>query len=856
MNIVRKLTFRHLKENKGRTVVTTLGICVSVAMITAVFVAVASFMNFFAETTIITVGDYHARFGGLSQQTLGEIKNDENIAEVALHKYNDTSYLLSDKKSEAAGIGEIMIGDETYIRQMLTGNYEGEIPKNENEIAIEQSVLEKNGLNLGIGDKIKFAEGERCVYENGERMTVYGLSYVANEVFESKQPEKEYTITMLLHDNPATRFTPIFRGMSETEKSEDRMAVSIKLNAVNYKSLNVLNDIVEKYDIESYNFNTEYLETKFAIDENSFLAKSIIPMAIAVLIIIMIASVTLIYNAFGMSFSERVRYLGMLASVGATKRQKKGSVYFEGLVLGAVGIPVGIAAGIIGIGITLDVVGEKIVSTGMIMGVSDSGMGMDTVVPLWAVVGVVIMSAFTIFISSFIPSRKASKITPIDAIRQNSEIKIKAKNLKTPKIVRAIFGYEGELAHKSLKRNGRKSRVITASIAMSIILFLSCNYFCDMLTQANTMESNIPYQITASVSYNEKDKFIEELKNIDDIDSIYCANNLSFKCGKDTMDINKDFENADYLAAGYKDIFDSTQYLYINVIDDNEFNRLCDNNDIDYRDYYGDTLKSVMLNNVNHKQSGGKVFTDKLLGQKVYSNYEGVPENEKFEISAFVDYDDDNFVCQLSPKNTIAMYVPLSQYINVYSADTDKNEINITLGIETENHKEVAEEIGEILENGDYTNYPYYQDLVDMLQSMNTIVFVLEVFIYGFIVLISLITVANIINTISTNIQLRRKEFAMLKSVGTTPQGFRKMICLESAFYGLKAVIAAIPLSAVIGFALNRMLADSMIPFTINIPMYVVTIAVVFLIIGVTMLYAVSKLKNDSIIETLKEEIN
>lgn len=139
---------------------------------------------------------------------------------------------------------------------------------------------------------------------------------------------------------------------------------------------------------------------------------------------------------------------------------------------------------------------------------------------------------------------------------------------------------------------------------------------------------------------------------------------------------------------------------------------------------------------------------------------------------------------------------------------------------------------------------------------MNTVIFIVQVFVYGFISLISLITIANIINTISTNISLRRKEFAMLKSVGTAPSGFRKMVSLESVFYALKAVIFGVPISVLVCVVLNIMLGESKIPYQFDYKLYLGVILVVFAIIALTMIYSVRKLKDDNIIETLKEDIS
>lgn len=852
MNIVNKLTLRHLKENKGRTVITTLGICVSVAMITAVFVAVASFMNLFGEITYLSMGHWHVNMT-VNQQQLEQLENDDRLASLGLRNESlSSSFLLEKRVSDRMGTGDIYTGNKANLQQMLTGVYEGSIPENENEIAVEQSLIEKNNLDWEIGDVVSVQVGARYATdeETGKLVAVNGgYGFYGNEEFVESGNEK-FKITAILHDNPATcNSYDIIRGF-DTDKlylsQGESVTAYAELKNVNYKSLDTIDDIMQEYGIKDYSVNSDYLETKFAIDENSALATTIIPMAMIVLAIIMIASVVLIYNAFGMSLSERIKYIGMLASVGATAKQKKASVYYEGMILGAVGIPVGIAAGIIGIGITLKAVGDEIINTGMINGVSASNMEMDVVVPVWAIIGIVLFSILTIFISSFIPSHKASKITPIDAIRQRDEIKIKSKKLKSPKIVRKIFGYEGELAYKNLKRNGRKSRVITASIALSVVLFLSCNYFCTIFTRSIDMEVEVPYQIQTYVDYDKKDQFYEKLEEIDGIDDYYCVNSDYFELSDKSPD-DQSLRNKDFLTGTYKNLFDSKSNMYINYIEDDAFKKLCQDNNIDYNDYYGDTVNALIMNNISHESGGGAVFNDKILGTHI--NF----SERTIAVTGFVSYNPDNYVCGLNPKNTISLYVPTSNYRNVYADSMDS--YTYMIGIETEEHETVYEEVYNILEEGDYGSM-YVMDIVESFKTMNTRGCVLEVFVYGFIALITLITIANIINTISTGIALRRKEFAMLKSVGTTPSGFRKMISLESVFYGLKALVFALPISVALCYGMNVALSSNMIPFEINWLLYLAVIAVVFLIIGFTMLFAVYNLKNDSIVETLKEEIN
>lgn len=860
MNIANKLTYRHLKENKGRTVVTTLGICVSVAMITAVFVAMASFLNLFGEIGKISSGNWDAYYYHLSQSQIEQVEKDSRISKVGL-KYGseNKSFQIKNPTSYKRGTAEMIIGDKSYFEMVLTGNFDGKVPANENEVAVEKDFLDKNGMkDAKVGDKIVLTQGQRQL-DDGSYVT--GSNFNKDEKFVPSGDEKEYTITAILHTNPATKYSSVWRGISEDEIKSDDICAYITLAKQNSSAYSTIEDIQNDYKIDVYQANEDVLASYLSGRQGGFLA-TMLPIVLVVLILIVIASVMLIYNAFGMSLSERVRYLGMLASVGATKSQKRKSVYFEGAILGAIGIPVGILAGILGISITLKLVGHKIISTGMIAGVNDSNMQMKTVVPAWAIIGIILVSIFTIFISAFIPARKASKITPIDAIRQRQEIKVKPKKLKAPKYIKKIFGYEGELAYKNLKRNGKKSRLITVSIALSIVLFISCNYFCSMFIQASGYEKNIPYQISTTITYGHKKELYDALDKMQGVNKYYIdATDMSISLGKSSPFIkNNEIKDLANYTSDYSKLFGGEKYVstVIHYVDDSEFNTLCENNGIDYNIFYGDSLKCVLLNNLTHKQDTTKVFNDSIIGKHIIQNPDYASDDRNpldIEVGGLVKFDKNSLPCNLVAPGVVGIIMPYSQYINVVNKGVKANDISMNVCVETDEHKEVAENLTTLLNENDFGG-SYVSDNVDALETMNIVIFIIQVFVYGFITLISLITIANIINTISANIALRRKEFAMLKSVGTTPKGFSKMVSLESVFYALKAVIFGVPISVLISVVLNKMLGESSIPYHFDIKLYLSVIIVVFVLILITMIYSVRKLKSDNIIEALKEDIS
>ena len=880
MNIVRKLTLRHLKENKSRTIITTLGICVSVAMITAVFVSIASFMKFYGDATIFEGGNKHAEYYALSNEQVSALKADDRIEEIGLYANlpaESDGFKIESDASLGNRVSNIYAGDETHLKQMLTGKIDGNMPRNEKEIAVEQSLIEKNKLDWKIGDTVTIQLGERYYeyeynYEDEDgnvttetqRDHLYGNYGVSYEEFIPAE-KAEFKIVGILHENnPTYKHGKIVRGLSAAEKKAEVNA-TVLLKNVNYKSLDVLKDISErigvKYGADSQmRVNKDYLQSNLAIDSESIIAQAIIPMGLVILVIIMIASVVLIYNSFGMSLSERTRYLGMLGSVGATKKQKKQSVYFEGAFLGLIGIPLGIIGGIIGIGVTLEIVGKKIVETGMLMGVDDSNIAFKTVVPAWAMIGVVLFSLITIFISAVIPARKASAITPVEALKQSTEIKIKAKKVRSPKYIRKIFGYEGELAHKNLKRNGRKSRVITASIAVSIVLFLSVSYFCDMFTRTSG-NMNLPYQIMANMQIEDAEKLAKETRDMDSVDDVYNISDVQLYIGKNSdMDYNKSLGSDEVLTNTYKNFWNEDRKFFVFGLEDETFNQLCKDNGVDYKEYYKlgkDNAKILLLNNLSRKTSGTGVFNNDAVGKQIYYSSDRDGKEFYFEVQNLVDYNADNKLYSFAANGYLEAYLPYSVLFDFDDAINENEDTNgthyVELCVETSKHKDVAEKMKNYCEENSINAYVF--DVAANMESMNTIMFVLQVFVYGFITLITMITIANIINTISTSIALRRKEFAMLKSVGTTQKGFYKMVCLESVFYGLNALLAGIPLSVLVSFGLNKILSEDKIPFEIDFVMYACVILAVFLIIGFSMLYSIKKIKKDSIIETLKQDI-
>ena len=290
------------------------------------------------------------------------------------------------------------------------------------------------------------------------------------------------TITAILHENRPTKGYDILRGMEKgtpvglDDKGRPYLHCRVTLRNPDYTSVLQLRQIEEDHKLHIDDINSEFMISVFAIKGMGEAYIQFFMMTGIALLIVVATSVVLIYNAFGMSLAEKIRYLGMLASVGATKSQKRASIYYEGLVLGIVGIPLGILTGILGAAVTLNVLGSRLLETEVIVGAEGMRGGIPIVVSPLVILAIVILSSITIFISALIPAIKASNVMPVDAMRQTNIVKVRAGKLKTNPFIKNIFGYEGVLACKNIKRNGVKGTVIVISLAISVKQL--CNLMC------------------------------------------------------------------------------------------------------------------------------------------------------------------------------------------------------------------------------------------------------------------------------------------------------------------------------------------------------------------------------------------
>ena len=887
MSITKKLALRHLKQNKTRSVLTVLGITISVVMLTVIFTCATSFAHYYGERAINTNGNWHFFVKTDYESAKKYLLSDSSLKDIGFEKdlsSEEQSYKIYSDKANYLRTGTIYQGDAQYIKDTVTCKYDGALPKSDNEIMVEQSLIKNNGLELKIGDEIKIAVGSRL---KGDFVILPVMGdYQFGERFE-KEKDETFKVVGILHNNEPTERGAIIRGMSDL-KSKNLVAYG-KIKKITPFSYIKINGIYDKFGFtkkkRAFNVgeNTGFLNSRlaFSIDKNDLpQGLKLTAIGIVVFAVIFVSSFAMIYNSFALSVGEQIKYLGMLSSVGATRKQKKKTLYFEGAILGGIGIILGIVLGLLTTFISQSAMNAKIMT---IMEGYNDNIKYSTHISLWVLCLIVILAALTVFVSIISPVQKAARITAIDAIRKTDEIKRKGK-IRTPFIITKLFGFEGDIAFKNLRRNGRKSRTIIACICICAVLFLSCNYFCEIFKEASNLDYELPYQLTFQYSAESKAQlekarnYLKTNKRVKRFYSIWEAWYSILRGDINPYDNSRlydmSFQNESIFVDKYKFIATQDITYTAHLLDDEDFNALCKKNGIDYKKYYSPdkdgSIKTIVINGIDRNDE--PIFNNNLLGKTIgcYDIDSEKTERENkldengnqvyfyyktgctsiYKFCDFIKYDKDNPICNLDSSG-VAFYAPKC----VYDKYSDDDSFYFDYGIETDEPYKVEKELKDYLSENEaegdvYNNYNW-------MMKEKSIISAVQFLSYAFILLITLITVFNIINTMTAQIAGRKKELAMLKSVGMTPKEFKKTLIFESMFYGLFGLLFGVPLSLVINRVVGYIISkDNPIPFSVNIWLYLIACVAVFVIIGLTMIYSLKLIKNNSIIDSLKDDTN
>lgn len=864
MNIVSRLTWRQLKLNKKRTLVTIVGAIISVAMITAVSSLGLSFMDMMRRQEIADGGEWYVRYKNVNREQLEAIREDEETKTLILSR--DVGYApLEGSENPNKPYLFIREYNEAGFEKFPIELLEGRFPEASDEIVVSNAIMDNGKVPLNIGDTLTLEIGRRRLQGEEDKVDFdQSVSLTKNEeglVREYLQKESVRTFTVVgIINRPSWEptWSPGYTTLTYLDEDaltpNDTVQASVILKDLNGELFDHARTLAESNGIEEVEFNNSLLRYCGLI-ENDQVRRVIYRLTAIVMAIIIIGSISLIYNAFAISVSERSRYLGMLSSVGATRKQKRNSVFFEGFIIGISSIPLGVLAGLAGIGLTFALINPLIKD---LLGMT---VNLVLVVSPLSLLAAVVISALTIMISTWVPARRASNISAIEAIRQTHDYKLTGKTVKTSRLTRKLFGIEGELGLKNLKRNRTKYKATVFSLVISIVLFLVISKFTADIKKAYTItQDGINFDVAVFIPNAEQaDKISEEIRSLENITAFSRIDSIYLTPWFDEEKI------PEFLRSGSQNS-ENWQYSYsvhVNAMDDASLMAYAREIGADFEKLKDtDRLSAIVVDVVRYiDEEKGRYAEAKVINARV---------GEKLDMGYYNSESDSQVhlepveIAALTDKLPMGVLNQGANNINIIVSEDVFNKLiqghdlistpKIGLYMLSDDPMRLQGEIEDYMKDA-RTGISVY-NVYQTRQKEEQMILLMSVFTYGFMALITAICIANILNTISTSIALRKREFAMLKSVGMTPKSFSKMINYESIFYGVKALLFGLPISFAAMYLIFNVLGEEFsFAFTVPWGSVAVVIVSVFLIVGVAMLYSSAKVRKENIIDVLKQEI-
>lgn len=893
MKILNKLTVKNLKLNKSRTIVTIIGIMLSCALIMVVAGMAASAQQTMVNLQINDTGNYDLFVKGANKKIIDNAQANRNVKDIYIKQNLGCAYLPQAKFDTKPYINVVAFNEKSFTDCFNVTLKEGRLPENENELVLSQSVIENSKADYKLGDTVALDLGKR-VYVSGDEIPLDDTDYFNDTNGTEKLVDthkKTYTVVGVFNKVSSSYFAADSFSASSSaftlaEENADINDLFISFTSDGEKDYittsgeilnltgddfdNLKNDFevyLENGDFDEASINKDLLRYKgFALSDEYM--RMLFSLAVIIIVIIAISSIFVIRNSFAISITEKTKLYGMLASIGATSKQIRHNVLFEGFVLGIIGIPAGILLGV-------GVIALLVVILNALLGDMLNGISFVYAVPWWAAVISAVMSAVIILFSTLSSAFRASRIAPITAIRGNNDIKInknKRKSYKAPKFIKKLFGVGGEIAYKNLKRSKKKYRTTVISIIVTVAMFISISTFIEYgMKITGDHFKDIPYNITVKandkLSYDEYENIYKRIIADTDINSSIkaCENYYGNIVG--LTDYYTEDAKAAELSGG--------DLAYVFGVDNKSFKEYVTALGYNYDDVKD---KALITNDFKYYNSDNILIKGKEFDLpmntvvKLYPN--GNPSYTEDDIKEiqktdpdFVYNPDDYKSVDLVIYDTINKEVPGSIVSGIMST---LNEGSVL--VSEDYFKKLFAEDNEytsrviVIDSADPVNTVEYINNLDIenldvfnineqKEMMNAVVLIIAIFAYGFIIVISLIGITNVFNTINTNMRLRSKEFAMLKSIGMTKKEFNRMIRLESLFYGLKSLLIGVPLGLLGGYAIFKATGNTiMLDYSFPTMAVLISIVFVFFVVWLIMKISISKVNKQNIIETIRND--
>ena len=955
-NVFTRFTLRSLAANRVRTVVSAVGVALSVALITAVLTSVVSLTNMLVERTAADEGWWYAEAAGITSDDLARLREEPGVTDwtgiadlgtVSLGSENSSlfgKYLYAKTWPAEQDADEPLVRDPELVA--------GRAPEAPGEIVLPHylqnvelapcGLTVDGGGNVRLGSRVTLDLGTRTVTHLADGVTFTATSLRGDYVDETSQSESfsadlgqlsgtvvgfyrsyGYSSSLAMTGNSAYVYddgSALERVMAD---DSDATWASVLFRTENPADAERLaDDIVNVWsrDIDGGSTVHSSLIRWMGVTPDTAIWNTLYQIAAILAAVVVVAGVSLVYNSFAISVAERTRQFGLLSSLGASSRQLRRTVLVEALVIGGVGIPVGLALGLLGCFAVFGLVGDGITAL--------FGTDQARVVISPVALGIsAVLALLTLLVSAWVPALRASHVSAVDAIRQTQDVHLSRRAVRAQRragrhgeatrislgVAGRLFGIPGLIAHKNLTRSSSKARVTVAALAVSVALLITSGAIADVMSYASntavdTMEgqdlllyidaTGAAADQTLALADGKVDgpgmqktlaRFYEDARGVEGAQTNgYTTSYVADALVPPGM-LTGDAANLDSTMTPHAD---GSWYgsVYLDFVDDATWktyvgklgldpSELCDpthpraiavnsydiNNGMSYANYQPFTgtgtieslefadLDGRFVSSIEDDPSGGlrALYYDDN-GDEQYLPYdEAVASEQDIEVGALAGYPPD---CVTS-SGTLQLILPASAIDLAANAGYLRASMSLDTGGDAERANRAQDALEAIA-----ANYPEldvtYTNVADAKLQSRLMATTVNTFIFLFAVITGLIAVANVFNTLANALILRRREFAVLRSIGMGGRAFRRMIAYECASYALHGFLIGFALAALASVGLYQAMAlsYSTYEFQLPLPQIGISLVVVLAVILVSVAYALRRCSSSNVVEALRTD--
>jgi len=909
------LSWKFLKKQWRRTLFTCVGIVMATALFTGVSLIAVSMQNMLVEDLIENEGAWEYGIGGISMEEAKALSAHIRVKDAQIIPHSKFYFTVEDEFSPEENhrvmLQDISFENEKDLVHHIDGFMNGRLPENENEILLNLGayyigLLGDDVWEMGseITLQMKSLEDDAVSFE--KTWTVVGTTFSWGENLSGTM--FAYTVVPKEEQGGVS----VFLNMKGMNGTVDGFLKAAK-DAVSDLPYETEEDFNARMATDNSYFSedpTVFMHKRLLLAKgvswNSDINAGIFTIVGILGIIIFLAVIVVIRNSLYMSVNERVSEFGLLRVVGGSPSQMRGLVLSDALQMACIGIPLGVLAGVGAMQIVIQVV--KDVELGFLQ-------HLHLIVSPLPIIVAAGLSFFSVFLSALGPMLRAGRLSAMEAIRKSDAYHVsvkKEKNLKRKgKLFRIFFGISGSLSVKNIRRDRRRFRTTAISVMVSAFLFVVVASFASLLDSTINRYSGEGTDFLIETYMEErsgtfstnKETMLEVFEYFSSHPSIekieYHRMISSVLLLLESSDYDKDFslkyfgeifEEVPALLSSYSFVgIDKERLSSLGVENEEEIWEKMENGEAllyQMQSLRGTTGNSIFVRApLTNYRTGDDFPLNETSYEKYFEFDEGVvvesvePEislrdlgfsdsvriaGEVYEEPWFLPIYDgsaafifsDTYLETLFSETNAMVY---EKYFPYYAIRIDAKE-----GQENDLERDIRAFFGILGEDtfsytdGEHNGVSfrlanYYQSL----QEERDLVFVAKVFLYGFVTVIMLISITNILNIIHTNILLRRREFGMLQAIGMSRAQTYRMLFLECILYGLSGAFWGVILGSIVHVLLMIEIdsfSSGMVLTYIPLDIIFFTLAGVVLISVIAGIFPIRKVMKNRVMEMIRSQ--